>query len=53
MLGTLIIILLLASIVGLSAGFLMVALRLGKHFDQIGNQATHTPQDRRRTRPGR
>jgi hypothetical protein len=52
MFGTLIIILLLASIVGLSAGFLMVALRLGKRFDQIGNQGTKTPQDRRQARPG-
>ena len=53
MFGTLIIILLLASIVGLSAGFLMVALRLGKRFDQIGDEAPRTPQGRRRAGPGR
>jgi hypothetical protein len=46
--GTLIIILLLASILGLSAGFLMLALRLGKNFEQIGNQAAQPDQQRRR-----
>ncbi|HEY7349160.1 MAG TPA: hypothetical protein VH599_12680 [Ktedonobacterales bacterium] len=49
MLGTLLIILLLASIVFLSAGFLMVALRMGKNFDQMSNQPPQSDQQRRRT----
>jgi flagellar basal body-associated protein FliL len=51
MFGALIIILLLASVVALSAGFLMVALRMGKNFHQMGNQTNSTPQDRHRARP--
>ena len=53
MFGTLIIILLIASIAALSAGFLMVALRMGKTFDQMGNQATDTSQSRRQAGPKR
>ena len=53
MFGALIIILLIASIAALSAGFLMVALRMGKNFNQMGNQTTQTPQDGRRARPKR
>jgi flagellar basal body-associated protein FliL len=49
MFGTLLIILLIASIVFLSAVFLMVALRMGKNFNQMGNQASQTGQQRRRT----
>jgi hypothetical protein len=48
-LGTLIIILLLASIGVLSAGFLMVALRMGKNFDQMNPPAAPSDQRRRRT----
>jgi flagellar basal body-associated protein FliL len=48
MLGTLIIVLLIASIVALSAGFLMVALRLGKSFNQMGDQTSRAQQTRRR-----
>ncbi len=50
MLGTLIIILLIASVVALSAAFLMVAMRMGRNFEQIGNQTT--PPDHPRRRPG-
>jgi len=49
MLGTFIIILLIASIGFLSVGFLMVALRMGKNFDQMGNRPSSTGQTRRRT----
>ena len=50
MLGTFIIGLLIASIGVLSIVFLMVALRMGKHFDQMGNQAPSPGQSRRRSR---
>ncbi len=49
MIGTFIIILLIASIVVLSGAFLMVALWMGKGFNQIGNQNTQPDQPRRRT----
>ena len=49
MLGTFIIGLLIASIAVLSIVFLMVALRMGRHFDQMGNQASQTNQPRRRS----
>jgi flagellar basal body-associated protein FliL len=49
MLGTFIIVLLIVSIAVLSIGFLMVALRMGKTFDQMGNQASQAGQQRRRT----
>ncbi len=49
MLGTFIIGLLIASIVVLSIVFLMVALRMGKTFDQMGNQPAQTNQPRRRS----
>ena len=47
MLGAFIIILLIASIIFLSTAFLMVALRMGKHFDQMGNQSSQPNQQRR------
>ncbi|HLW01706.1 MAG TPA: hypothetical protein VKT82_23815 [Ktedonobacterales bacterium] len=49
MLGTFIIGLLIASIAVLSIVFLMVALRMGKTFDQMGNQASQPNQQRRRS----
>jgi phosphoglycerate-specific signal transduction histidine kinase len=47
MLGTFIIGLLIASIAVLSIVFLMVALRMGKTFDQMGNQASQPTQQQR------
>ncbi len=49
MLASLIIGLLIASIFIVSIGFLLVALRLGKHFDQLGNQPSQGPHSRRHT----
>jgi len=46
MLGALIIGLLIASIVILSVGFLLAALRLGKNFEQIGKQPRQEPPGR-------
>lgn len=48
MAGALIIGLLIASILILSIGFLLVALRLGKNFDQISNRPSQGPHSRRR-----
>ncbi len=48
MFGTLIIILLVASVVALSAGFLVVALRMGKNFHQMDNQAMQPDPQRPR-----
>lgn len=47
MMGILIIILLIASIVVLSTAFLLVALWMGKGFNQIGNQNPQPDQQRR------
>lgn len=49
MLGTFIIVLLIASIVVLSIIFVMVALSMGKSFNQIGDQAPQPGQQRRRS----
>jgi hypothetical protein len=54
MLGTLIIIILIASVIGLSGGFLVLALRLGKNFERFGGEnAPNTSQPQRRTGPRR
>lgn len=50
--GVLIIILLLASILFLSTAFLMVALRMGKNFNQMGSRTPQTGQRQRRTGTG-
>ncbi len=49
MIGTFIIVLLIASIGFLSVVFLMVALRMGKHFDQMGSRPSSSGQTRRHT----
>jgi hypothetical protein len=53
MLGTLLFIILLASVIGLSGGFLMLALRLGKNFDKMGESAPPTRQPQRPSKPHR
>ncbi len=53
MFGALILGILIASIVILSTGFLLVAMRLGRHFDQIGDQATQRQPGRRQASPRR
>lgn len=54
MLGTLIIIILIASVIGLSGGFLVLALRLGKNFEKFGGEnAPNAAQPRRQPRPRR
>lgn len=53
MIGTFIIVLLIASIAALSIGFLLVAARLGKNFEQISDHSSQGPANRRRTQPRR
>ena len=53
MIGTFIIVLLIASIVALSLGFLLVAARLGKNFEQISDQSSPDQASRRRAQPKR
>ncbi len=53
MIGTFIIVLLIASIAALSLGFLLVAARLGKNFEQINDPSSRGQANRRRTQPKR
>lgn len=53
MIGTFIIVLLIASIAALSIGFLLVAARLGKNFEQISDQSSRGQASHRRTHPRR
>ena len=53
MIGTFIIVLLIASIAMLSVGFLLVAARLGKNFEQISDPSSRGQTNRSRTRPKR